>query len=279
MTLIDCHTHSTNSPDAESSPDAMLRRAAELGLSAYALTDHCEVNRFFSYGHYSDHGDPENTFDFGTTFENSMRDNMRLKEQYKGKLDFINGIELGQAQYDFSLAAEIASDCRLDFVIGSIHQVRGEEDFAFIDHSKNDPAELIRRYYSEIYELCEKGDFDILGHLTYPLRYIEGDFGLRVDMKAVDEIIRESFRVLVRRGKGIEINTSGLRQRYGKTFPDLYYVRMFREEGGEFISVGSDAHCTDDLGKGIADGIKIAQAAGFDRLTYFIDRRPQFIDI
>ncbi len=279
MNLIDCHTHSTNSPDAVNAPEAMVLTAMDMGLSAYALTDHCEINRWFPYEHYTEHFNPEDTYDFASSFENAMADNLRLKEKYKGKLNFVNGIELGQAQFDFGLASAVASDARLDFIIGSCHQVRGYDDFAFTDYTKTSPQKLVDQYYKEIYEICQWGRFDVLGHLTYPLRYIEGNHGLKVDMSGNDEIIAESFKLLIQNGKGIEINTSGYRQKYGKPFPDIYYVKMFRDLGGEFISIGSDAHCTEDLGKGIREGAELAMAAGFDKLTYFVGRKPHQIKL
>ncbi len=279
MIPVDCHTHSTNSPDGYNAPEAMVKRACELGLTAYALTDHCEINRWFAYDHYPSHSNPEDTYDFGHDFECSMRDNVRLKDQYGDRITFINGIELGQIQFNPSLASEIAADRRLDFVIGSVHQVRGFDDFAFTDYEKTDPQMLVDNYYKEIYEICGVGCFDVLAHLTYPLRYIEGEHGISVDMKKNKEIIFESMKLLAQDGKGIEINTSGLRQKYGKTFPDLDYVKMFREAGGEIITIGSDAHCTDHLGKGIEEGMEIAKAAGFDMIAFFIGRIPRFIKI
>ena len=117
------------------------------------------------------------------------------------------------------------------------------------------------------------------GKMTYTLRYIEGDHGIHVDMKHYEEIIRESFKLLIQNGKGIEINTSGLRQKYGKTFPDLYWVKIYRELGGEIISLGSDSHCAADIGKGIAEGAEIARDAGFDYLCFFKERKPNFIKI
>ena len=279
MITADCHTHSTNSPDGCNAPEAMILRAIELGIGTYALTEHCEVNRWFCYDHYREHFNPEDTYDFSNDFENSMCDNMRMKEKYAGKLTFINGIELGQAQFNTGLAIAVAEDKRLDFVIGSVHQVRGYDDFAFTDFNKVDAQTLVDKYYSEIYEICQCGCFDVLGHLTYPLRYIEGNWGIKVDMEINKEIIYASMKLLAEKGKGIEINTSGLRQKYGKTFPDLEYVKLFRDAGGEIISVGSDAHCTEDLGKGIPEGIEIAKEAGFDRIAYFIERKPQFIRI
>ncbi len=279
MNLIDCHTHSVNSPDGNSTAEEMLKTAIKQGLSAYALTDHCEVNRWFSIEHYGAEPNDYDTYDFGVDFENSMAENTELKEKYGKKINFICGLELGQAPADFGLAESIAADKRLDLVIGSIHQVMPYDDFAFIDYSKNSVEPLLELYYENVYKLCKWNKFDVLGHLTYPLRYIEGDNGIKVDMSKYEEIIRESFKVLIENGKGIEINTSGLRQAYGQTFPNLYWVKMFREMGGEILSVGSDAHCAADLGKGVKEGAEIALEAGFEHLCYFKERKPNFIKI
>ncbi|MCH5349426.1 MAG: histidinol-phosphatase HisJ family protein [Oscillospiraceae bacterium] len=279
MNLIDCHSHSTNSPDGHFSPEEMIKTAMEKNYSAYALTDHCEVNRWFSIDHYGVEPNEYDTYDFGRDFEKSMAENTLLKEKYDGKINLLCGIELGQATHDLGLAEAIVKDKRLDFVIGSMHQLPDNDDFAFIDFSKHSVPELLEKYYAEIYKLCKWGQFDVLGHLTYTLRYIEGDNGIKVDMSPYEEIIRESFKLLIENGKGIEINTSGLRQAYGQPFPNLYWVKMFREMGGEILSIGSDSHTTEDLGKGIAEGAEIALEAGFAHLCYFKERKPQFIKI
>ena len=279
MNLIDCHSHSTNSPDGHFSPEEMIKTAMERGFAAYALTDHCEVNRWFSIEHYGVQPNEYDTYDFGRDFEKSMAENTALKEKYDGKINFLCGIELGQATHDFGLSEAIVKDKRLDFIIGSMHQLPDNDDFAFIDFSKHSVPELLEKYYTEVYKLCKWGQFDVLGHLTYTLRYIEGDNGIKVDMSPYEEIIRESFKILIQNGKGIEINTSGLRQAYGQPFPNLYWVKMFREMGGEVLSLGSDAHTTEDLGKGIAEGAEIAREAGFSHICYFKERKPQFIKI
>ena len=67
-----------------------------------------------------------------------------------------------------------------------------------------------------------------------------------VMLKQFEEKILMIFSELAKKDKGLEINTSGLRQKYGKTFPDFECVRLFRECGGKIISIGSDAHKTAD---------------------------------
>ena len=138
---------------------------------------------------------------------------------------------------------------------------------------------LLERYFAEIYDMCKWGKFDVLGHLTYCLRYMKIRNGITPNMKIFEEIIAESLRTLADKGKGIEINTSGIRQGAGATFPSLRYIRLFRELGGKIISIGSDAHKVRDLGANIAEGTELARAAGFNEICYFKKRKPVFIKI
>ena len=183
---------------------------------------------------------------------------------------------------DIEFAEEIASDKRLDFIIGSHHQNKGKDDFYWIEYKNMDLSQtyaLLDDYFKEMLEMCKWGKLDVLGHLTYPLRYIQGDCGIQIDLSPYDEIIREIFCTLIQKGKGIEINVSGLRQKYGKPLPDLGYVKLYRSLGGEILTIGSDAHCTADIGRDISAGVEMAQAAGFKYLTYFKKHEPKFIKI
>lgn len=281
MNLIDCHTHTQYSMDSEADINEMIKRAIELGLKAYAITDHCECCCWFPKEHYAD-TEIFDYFNYAEDFENSLNAVTAMKEKYGSEINLICGIEMGQAVHDLEIAERIVSDERLDFIIGSIHQTRDEKDFFYIDYRNMSMDEiylLLDKYFKEIYELCKWGKFDILGHLTYALRYMKRRYGIDPDISRYDELIAESFRELVSKGKGIEINTSGLRQNFGDVFPPLKYVKLFRDLGGEILSVGSDAHKVEDLGSGIAEGIEIARAAGFTRLCYFKKRKPCFLRI
>ncbi|MBQ8378798.1 MAG: histidinol-phosphatase HisJ family protein [Oscillospiraceae bacterium] len=279
--LIDCHTHTQFSVDSEADINQMIEKAISLRLSAYAVTDHCECNRWYSEDHYIGE-DTYRYFDFGKDFENSVSAVCELKEKYSDRINLICGVEMGQALQDVEIAERIVSDKRLDFVIASMHQLPKTEDFAFLDYTKFTQSEiknLLERYFTEIHKMCLWGKFDILGHLTYVLRYIEGAYGVKVDMTPYDDIIEEIFKAVVSKGNGIEINTSGLRQKYGDTFPTYKYVKRYKELGGEILSLGSDTHFVEDVGKGIFEGSQIAKKAGFDYIAYYKNRKPEFIKI
>ena len=282
MKLIDCHTHTQFSVDSEADLGMCAERANRLGLAAYAVTDHCECNSWYPAEHYSDGDDMHDSYRYKDCFLDSVAAVTALKEKYNGKLNLICGVEMGQPQAAPEAAAFINADERVDFIIGSLHQIRGEKDFYYIDYTDlgtDKIYDLLERYFTELNEMCRTNSFDVLGHLTYCLRYMKQRHGIEPDISRFDDIIADSFRTLAQNGKGIEINTSGLRQGFGETFPNLRYTKLFREMGGEIISVGSDAHTAEDIGKNVRDGIEIAKAAGFTRIAYFKKRQPQFIAI
>jgi len=283
MKLMDCHTHTQFSVDSEADINECVRRAAELGLAAYAITDHCECNAWYGREHYSEAEQKvRESFDYASDFERSVSAVTAMKEKYAGKLNLICGVELGQILHDTDAAKTVNADNRVDFIIGSVHQVLGEQDFYFIDYEKltmDEIYDLLERYFREVYDLSRTDLFDVVGHITYCLRYMKQRHGICADISRFDDMIGEAFRNLAQNGKGIEINTSGLRQGFGDCFPNLKYVKLFRDLGGEIITIGSDSHTVEDIAANAADGAELARAAGFRRLTYFRKRKPYFIDI
>ena len=265
---FDLHTHCTLSFDGKSSAEDMVLRAVTLGIRHYALTDHIDLG---------DH--PDKDFDLEATVNGAREQLPALQKKYADRITLLYGVELGQAVHDRETAEKLLSENDYDFVIGSTHFIRGYEDFYFLDYKDTDVNELLGLYFDELLETAEWGRFDSMGHITYPLRYITGDHGIEVDLSRYRSVIDEILRTLIKNGRGMEINTSGLRQKYGKTFPDADIVKRYREFGGEILTIGSDAHCTDDLGKGIAEGIKLAKDIGFDKIAYYKRRKVHFIAI
>lgn len=91
---------------------------------------------------------------------------------FRGKVLVLEGIELGQPHYDPELAEKVLAMREYDQVIGSVHNLRNTQDFYYMDSFTEESAnDYFNRYLDEILGLLEWGNFDILAHLTYPLRY------------------------------------------------------------------------------------------------------------
>ena len=266
--IVDLHVHTDNSFDGNHSATFFCERAEFMDLRAIAFTDHCEVDRFRGDSAYEKRI-------FQAFFEIS-----KVRSAFRGKLLVLNGIELGQPVYDVETADYIANRHDYDQIIGSVHNLRGGEDFYFMENLSTDEAEkLLKAYFDEIINMLEWGKFDILAHLTYPLRYFYSKSGLDIDLNKFKNQIDEILLRTAKGDKALEINTAALRQPLNKLSPEVDVLKRYRELGGKFVSVGSDAHYAEHLAADIDMAYNAALEAGFDSITFFEKRTPMQMKI
>lgn len=264
--IIDMHTHTDNSFDGNHSPVYLCEAACNKGLKAIAFTDHCEVDAFDSDGERN--------------VRQAFFEIAKARSAFTGKLLVLNGIELGQPAYDIDTAEKILSSQKFDIVIGSVHNLRGRQDFYFIeDFSKIDINSTMKEYFSEILTMLEWGNFDVLAHLTYPFRYLYAKNNIRVDINEYKTQVDDILKLAAEKNIALEINSAGLRQPVNRLSPEIDTVKRFKELGGKLISVGSDAHYAQHIAVGIKDALAVAKEAGFDCVTLFQKRQPVEIPI
>lgn len=264
--ISDSHTHSENSFDGNDSIIMMCENAYNLGLYSLTVTDHCECQDYFS----------ENYKD---SISKSIIDISKARALYHNKLIVLTGIELGQPTQYISAAKDALSLTDYDFVLGSLHNLKGEKDFYFLKYNEENVSKLLERYFNEVLELVQQNWFDSLAHLTYPMRYIEGNTKININLNAYKEIIDEILITLIKNDKALEVNTSGLRQKIGKTLPDGQIIKRYRELGGKYITLGSDAHRWGDIASGIEEGLYEILQCGFKHFTVFEKRQPHMLPI
>lgn len=266
--LIDLHTHTDNSFDGHHSTMFLCETAYMKGLRAVAFTDHLEMDAFF-----------RDSFD--RTAIQSFFEVAKARSAFNGKLMVCVGAELGQAVYNKPVSEKLLDTMKYDFVIGAIHNLPEVQDFYYMDFNDEsiDYMELLRQYFEWELKLAEWARFDTLAHLTYPLRYIVGNYKKPVDMSKFSEIIDEILITLIKNEKALEINTAGLRQPIGVTSPDESILKRYKELGGKLITVGSDAHYAEHLGAGIEQGYELALKCGFDSIAVYQNRTPTMVPI
>ena len=257
VSTSDLHVHTNFSSDAlhisDLTPAALARRGMELGLSALALTDHLDVN-----------SEVEGIFPplDGEVRNQAVR---RVQADYKDKIRVICGIELGQPTQYPDAAEKMLRAGDYDFVLGSMHNLTGMPDFALVDlcaYDEDGRQEMLSRYLDEYLLLTEFPGIDSFAHLTYPLRYFAKN-GLPGDLLRFPDKITKILKNIIARGAALEVNTSGYRSGMGCPMPDLPILRLYRDLGGEKITLGSDAHRLYDLGADIRAGAALLETAGF----------------
>lgn len=264
--ISDSHIHSKNSFDGKDSVIILAERAYNLGLYSITITDHCECHEYIDHDY---HGD----------ITHSVADVVKARALYNNRVRIYTGIELGQPTQNILAADNALAITEFDFVLGSLHNLKNEKDFYFLEYTPENYHELLTRYFNELYELAEMNCFDSLAHLTYPLRYIAANEDIQLDMKLYEDQIDAILMTLVKNNKALEVNTSGLRQLIGKTLPDENIVKRFRELGGKYITVGSDAHRWGDVGSGIEEGFNMLLKCGYTHFTVYEKREPMQLPI
>lgn len=266
MYLADYHMHTKYSFDGLEQIEDICIKAIERGMNEIALTDHMDIYTNKSYSHILD-------------CEHLYKDIDRAIEKFDGKLVIRKGAELGQPQANSTESKKFLEENRLDFVIGSIHNMEDDIDVADYDFSQVDCKVVYQEYLNWLMQLASDYDFDVLGHLTYPLRYMYLKEKKRLDLSSYEEQFRLLFKLVIERGKGIELNTSGLYQPINETMPSISIIKLYKECGGEIITVGSDAHKLEHVSLTIRQGQDILKQAGFKYITVFDNRIPIFKSI
>jgi len=270
--LTDLHVHSPASLDCNEPVANTLQAAIDRGIQALCFTDHLDLI-------CPEH--PGKKLEEGIAiWEKSYTIIEEAKRTFSDCIEILHGIELGESPQDPERAQFCTTLPGVDFILSSIHALPGQQDFYLID-TFGDLEFCCRtavEYIEENIRMAELGCFDVLGHFSFYNRYT-ARHGIYVDVLDYEDRVRHLFKLLVENGKGIEVNTSGLRQALGETLPNLSVLKLFRECGGEIVTTGSDAHRAKHVGLYMAEACELLREAGFRYTTIFRQRKPEFIKL
>ena len=270
--MIDLHVHSTCSADGGANIADYARRAQELGLVEVGLCEHADFDpRDRSY-RYLDLA----CYDREMAAARAIAPEVRLRQ----------GVEITyQANLEAELRTWLAGK-RWDYVIASVHLVDYDDGWAMVSEpsaveayfGRHSQRQAYLPYFEELLRAARSGLGDVLGHFDLVKRYGVAQYGRFEPASFADEI-RAVLRAAVEAGVGLEINTSGLRQAPGDPYPGLTVLRWYRELGGEFLTVGSDAHRVEHLAAAADQALALARAAGFSAITTFEVQAARWITL
>lgn len=260
--IADCHTHSRVSPDSNAPMVEMARQAVTYGLDVMCLTDHCDLLSL----------EGERTLDYN--WQAVLRERQTMLDAFGTRLDLPLGLEFGMAHLYPEAAEKILSQPGLDFVIGSCHNMDekdGGRDFYLLSYDTlEDCYRALDNYFASMQKMAATPYYDVVGHVIYPLRYMNGPYEPPSLARYRDQI-REILRLAIDSGRGIEINTWK-----GQTLAAWRpLLKDYKELGGEILTVGSDAHAPDPLGRGIREAYQLMQDCGFRYVAVYHQRKPE----
>lgn len=159
MRIFDSHVHSSNSPDAESSVMLLCEQAVAAGLSGFCVTDHCELEEYESG-------------QFAERISQSIFDVGKAAKVFQGRLTLHTGVEISGVHHRPELARQVAGR-PFDMILLSVHNDEDGTDIFYHPFDRWTPQEIDRYltyYFTSLLRSMQLGEFDVVAHLTYPIR-------------------------------------------------------------------------------------------------------------
>lgn len=265
MYLADYHVHSRISPDAGDSMTALAEAAIAAGLDELCFTDHVDPIAWGST-------ELRDSYDWAALTAEFDAARAAVGDRIQLRL----GIELGDACWDFAHTEKLLADMPpLDFIIGSVHMLsrryNGLDLYYFEPQTEKEAYDGIADYLGRVRALAEWGKFDVLGHLTLPLRYLNEIRGWNLSMERFGGEITEIFSILKGKGIGIELNTN----RGNMPLPDGMWLRLYEDMAADpIITLGTDAHSSEFVGRAVRERQELLRRCGFERFCTFEKRKP-----
>lgn len=159
-----------------------------------------------------------------------------------------------------------------DYLIGSVHYLGEKEEFdnpyKMDFWNRTDVEDAWRQYWERFREMAASGLFHIMGHADLIKK-----FGFRPsgDLRPYYE---PSLEAMKESGACLELNTAGWRNKCAEQYPDAQFLKMAAEMNIP-LTISSDAHKPEDVGRDFERAADLARQAGFTHLASFQEGRME----
>jgi histidinol-phosphatase (PHP family) len=252
----DYHVH-TRWSDGTGSVEDVARWAAGIGLPEIAVAEHFTP-------HPGEGEDwwlrPEQLADYVADVRAAAARHDDVRVLLGVEAEYVVG---GEAELERHLSA-----WPFEVVVLGIHVVDG---FVFDDPALrgdprwDDPDELLIAYYRTARQAAEWGRFDILAHLDYI-----GLWGHRPGPAVLPEI-EAALDALAASGAALELNSDRFSDPAGVMYPSVEILRSAHARGIP-LTIDSDAHEVEHVGRALDEAIAHAAAAGYRHTLRLSDR-------
>ena len=258
--LADYHVHSEYSHDSITPMERQAKQAVKLGLSELCFTDHMD---------YYDGSDCSRYF----------AELAKVKQEFSGRLVIRSGWEFGLQRHTIRDFEELYSRYgdKLDFVLLSIHEVDDLDLWGHQYQHGKSQAKYTLGYYEELLRVIQAyHDYSVLAHVDLIARYDVKHGISPYPFAKIRDIVAEILTTAIADGKGIELNTSSWRYGLSETTPSREILELYRDLGGEILTLGSDAHNPDYVGAHFEEGREILRSLGYRSFCTFEGMSPTF---
>lgn len=211
-----------------------------------------------------------------------------LKKKYKNKIDIKHGIELEWQGSKIGLAwnrSKIFQADGIDFIIGSIHF--SKERIAYDGSTEESELLLNKRggleqywlgYLDEMIEMIDTtwDTIQVVGHIDLPKLYVDFPECFK-DLDNSDQPVARKMRLLLEKiseyNLALDVNLAGIKRKCG-IYPNINILKRAHALGIP-VTLGTDTHYIENLGKLYKEGIEYLKEAGYKYYLSFSNSIPE----
>ncbi len=240
--MIDLHVHSEFSVDSQSELEQIAKVAKSKGLKYVGINDHYEM-RFgkLKYG-----------FD--------TEEFLKAMDSINSDVTLLKGVEWG-----WDCEGDVPNFEGFDYISLSVHRC---------DKPINNIEECYRDILERMLQCVEEADFDVLDHFDFVRRYMPNTPPIPGHLKS---IVMDILKVISNKGRAVELNTEGF-SIFGEPHPPVWILKEIFKMGIP-ITIGSDAHNLEDVGRDVDKALNLIRDLGFKEVVIFKMRRMEALEI
>ncbi len=264
--IADYHTHTALCKHAEGEAGEYVARALRLGLDEIGCSEHIPMPHGIDTAHRM------SLEQYYSIYAPNIEE---LRERYRGQIRVRKGIEADFFAGTEEWAGTFIKENDFDYVIGSVHFLGewGFDSAVFVhEYAVRDIDATYIQYFETVRKSARSGLFDIVGHCDLIKK-----FGHR-PTRNLDDVMRETMKVIKENDLCVEINTSGLRKPVKEMYPSESILNMIKELRIP-LTLGSDAHSPGDVGKDFERAIAFIEEYGRGRIAVFEKRERRDVAV
>ncbi|WP_203247385.1 histidinol-phosphatase HisJ family protein [Sporosarcina beigongshangi] len=256
--LLDYHHHTNHSFDSTATMVDVCNTAVDKGIKEVCFTEHYSVNPVApTYGHI--------------VFKDYLKEIAECRALFNNQLIIKAGIELCEPHLLKDQYAASLAPLNLDFILGSIHNLNEQKLRIYLENHGEKVA--YTNYFLEVLNMVRHADIDIIAHLDLLKRYAFPLYGHYV-FEEYKDIVAAILETAIERNIGVEINTSGWRTTLNAPLPSIEILQLYRDLGGELLTIGSDSHAATTVGSHLEEAVLLAKSCGFKHVYKYEKRKP-----
>jgi histidinol-phosphatase (PHP family) len=199
----------------------------------------------------------------------------QIKYRYREAISVKAGLEIDYNPEHISLFNAIAESFSFDVIGASLHFPAGVDVVsrkAGWSNGYNETDLVYGLYLEHLDKMIDNDYFDVVCHLDLVKKFgrrPSGNFE-----KDLDYIVAK----IAKKKIAVEVNTSGYDYPAKEAFPSLYILKKCRK-AGVGITIGSDAHAPESIGRHYDKALLLIRSAGYGHVCVFTERKRSEVPI